>query len=1532
MSRKIFHTLLAALGFSLALPSAVVAQSLIQPPVPFVQKLSPAEKLKALQETKKKYPNVKARTAHARQSSVFQQVFDGSRASLPPTPFSPAKSPALAGANTTIWANGLIGEEVNYWSFSPVSSLTFTALVDKAQTYYVGRSGVSYADGHIRGIYSSMEYLSWGWVPEYLCDLNLETGECTIESLDDWSLIALETAQAADGTVYGEFYTSDFSGVEFGVIDYNSRTRTTFGTSTHYYAAMGITKAGELYGIAADDANLYKIDTTSGAETLIGSTGLTLMDDEGYYYQTGEIDQKDDTFYFYSFDVNENAALYTVDLATASLTKISDTQAEVVGMIIPAPAAEDGAPAAVTDLKADFSTGTLTGTLSFTAPSTTFAGDALSGELTYTVTDDAGQTLATGTATVGAAITVDVTVQAGGAHKLNVATANAIGSSPKASITVWAGLDVPAAVTNLAFTIDDNALATITWNAPTEGLHGGNIGTVVYDVYRLSGADTTVVASDLAATTTTDQLDKESLANYKYLVYAKNSEHKSAGATSDGKIFGSAIQPDWKEDFLTASSLDLFTIIDANDDGMTWNFSEAGSVRSWYSSQNGNDDWLITPSIHLKSDRTYIFSFAMRNWLDSYRNTIEVKWGDAPTAEGMTKTLLEATEPSADGYTTYTYEVQPEAEGDYYIGFHDITPDPDKYFIALDFVSVEANACVTSPDSVANLKLTPADRGGLAATVSFDAPSKAIDGTSLSAIDSIVVSRDGKTIKTFVNPAPGASLSLEDAVAASATYEYAVTPYLDGEYGRTAKVSAYIGMDVPKSPTGISLLDNQTNIIASWEAFTTEGGNGGYVDPSQITVSLYELQKSWYGTSVGDLVATGGRGATSITLDVDPEVNPDGADYQKLLQYFAQSSNEVGTSYYVGTKSLVVGPTLTLPFKESMAEGAVDNGLIWLQDNATRSDAATWQLVTDAAEDGDGGSALWTPYIDYYNDAYTIESGEWASLNMPKVTLKGAANPQLFFSLYAKAREKAKVDVLVQFPSGNEEIVATFDLSKRAKTGWETKTVDLSAYASERYVIVKFRGVSQGDDTYIGIDNINIIDQKQHDLEVTSFSVPTKATAGATAKTVVGLRNLGAQSAKNFDVVLYAQDTPVDTVTVADELRPLAATSVTLDLPVKITASEVMTVRAEIVYDADLNVDNNVTETKKIDIVQPTALTVDDLKAESGDNVSLGWTEPEAVDGELVTETFEDYGNFVTEFGDWTTVDGTGGNINGGFIQGYQYNHQYEAFAYIIFNPSEYAEDFDVLNYYPGFSAYQGYKYAASPYKYSPYTYAFEDADCWLISPALSGNAQTISFYATNMATSDGVSVETFEVLASSTDTETGSFTKLGDTYKANGTTTNDQGANWEEYVAELPEGTKYFAIRQVTEADSTLLFGLDDISYERGAVKDSVVGYNIYRDGQLIATVDGQTTSYTDTEADSDGHTYNVTVIYEDANGNRYESAFSNSVTVATGIEAIERTLDATTYDVYTLDGKAVKLGAQSLSGLKKGIYIINDKKFILR
>ena len=55
---------------------------------------------------------------------------------------------------------------------------------------------------------------------------------------------------------------------------------------------------------------------------LVGSTGVTVRDSDGsYYQQSGEIDQKTNIFYWASIDKDGKSVLYNVDLVTGRANK-----------------------------------------------------------------------------------------------------------------------------------------------------------------------------------------------------------------------------------------------------------------------------------------------------------------------------------------------------------------------------------------------------------------------------------------------------------------------------------------------------------------------------------------------------------------------------------------------------------------------------------------------------------------------------------------------------------------------------------------------------------------------------------------------------------------------------------------------------------------------------------------------------------------------------------------------------------------------------------------------------------------------------------------------------------------------------------------------------------------------------------------------------------------------------------------------------------------------------------------------------------
>lgn len=196
---------------------------------------------------------------------------------------------------------------------------------------------------------------------------------------------------------------------------------------------------------------------------------------------------------------------------------------------------------------------------------------------------------------------------------------------------------------------------------------------------------------------------------------------------------------------------------------------------------------------------------------------------------------------------------------------------------------------------------------------------------------------------------------------------------------------------------------------------------------------------------------------------------------------------------------------------------------------------------------------------------------------------------------------------------------------------------------------------------------------------------------------------------------------------------------------------------------------------------------------------------------QTVTESFEDENMFPAfslggitatqhtgSFGDWKLYDSTGANV--WTASQLDWDNEGEPQAWMPFN------GYTVAQAEPR----TGNKYIESV---TPITQEESNtnggvwaakADSWLISPELSGRAQTISFYERVFKSSWGP--ETFEVLYSTTDNNPSSFTL------AQSFTTNTE--TWALQQVSLPEGAKYFAIRHTSESTHYGMM-IDDVTYE---------------------------------------------------------------------------------------------------------------------
>ena len=390
--------------------------------------------------------------------------------------------------------------------------------------------------------------------------------------------------------------------------------------------------------------------------------------------------------------------------------------------------------------------------------------------------------------------------------------------------------------------------------------------------------------------------------------------------------------------------------------------------------------------------------------------------------------------------------------------------------------------------------------------------------------------------------------------------------------------------------------------------------------------------------------------------------------------------------------------------------------------------------------------------------------------------------------------------------------------------------------------------ISDADMYYLYVDNLSIsagVDLA-HDLKV-YMSEPSQVYAGQTATISAKVTNVGDfDETGGYTVTIKANGTTISTQTVSESLEIGASKMFYAEY----TATEAGTVNltATVTCADDADATNNEATAALSVIAVPAPQNV---AANAIDhNTTVTWDAPN-IAAVQVTEDFEniDEGNFepfdiggitatnhTGTIGGWTVYDPTGATVwpaddidwpNEGVPQ-----------AWIVFNDAMVG----------GASAHSGDQYMESICPNSSSVYA----NSWLISPELSGEAQTITFYE-SVITSNYP--ETYEVLYSTTDNNPESFTNVV-------FSTTSSTASWTLRSVDLPEGAKYFAIRHRSLNQWGLL--IDDITYK--VAGEQPVSYNVYLDNTTtpVANVDANTFSYDFTNLAYGNHTCYISAVYD--------------------------------------------------------------------
>ncbi len=1277
---------------------------------------------------------------------------------------------------------------------------------------------------------------------------------------DNWKLIVNEipvsqgsiatdmTYDAVSDKVYGCFHdANEFWKYNFATLDLETGTTQVIAPAEETYIVVAASNAGKIYAIGTS-GKLYEINKETGEATLIGDTGVA-----SDYLSSGCFDPATDKFYWnvsvesgYSgYDVF--TYLYEVNTSDASLRKVCQPalNEQFTGMFIFPPKAEADAPDIPRNLKVDVEGEALTGVLGFDMPEVSYTGEPLSEELSWKALLN-GEDLATGKAMPGEAVAVPFTITNSAQCVFEVTAGNQAGEGPIAKIEKWVGPDVPKAVENLkASKTGDEGSFRISWTLPEKAEHNTVIDPtrVTYKVVRMPGSIT--VADNCGETTVTDNIPlPENYTVYYYEVtpYMENNGGKTA--VSNAVSLGSIIPP-YKETFDTPFGLDVYTIINVNNDN-TWTHivredtgEPCAHVR--FEMTRKMDDWMITPPVRLEADRYYQFSFKASAAHSVWNEKVEAAWGESPQAAAMTDIIIGPTELEGTAFVTLTAKVRPTVTGDYYFGIHGIS-NANNFNLYVDDVEIIPGASLNAPASpVVEVKADPA--GDLKATVTVTVPDKNIKGEPLNAVSRMEVYRGEELIKTIDAPAPGSAHTFTDDSPAEGMNTYSAVAENGNDRGETGTTEVYVGFDVPGVVQNIRISDTPSGkICIDWDEPVT-GGHGGTIDASSLTYWIIREHDE-------ELVALG-------MAERHFEDTPFTTD-QQIERYFIIAQTDKGLGEGIFTDAIPAGAPYTLPFTESFANCGLTYPT-WLtrRPEGSRGEwGIDYSCSSPAAspQDGDYGMAIFLPSKD----------GEEATMVGGKISLKGCVNPTLeFYYYFSPGNEILRVEAAAD--GGEFNAIHTIDFAGiEGNSGWKKATVALKDFNGAEFIRLAFAVTAATPARNLCIDNITVREALDYDLGIIAVATPSRLSAGDVTPVTATVVNFGDKAAENYNVQFYLNDELQATMPGIRILPGDSRAYTHTFVPAADSPAEAVW-KVSVDYSADQNEFNN--EKSAISFASGSGLPgVTGLTANvnAAGDVALTWNEADPEVTEAVTDSAEEYETFaLTGIGDWLMVDVD------------------RAYTYSFMTADDDLYDYPGVGMPMAFQILDPYKIGMpeeeaegmKPHSGSQMFVAFGAVDTpnddWMISPRLSGESQVISFFARSLNSYYGY--ESFEVYYSTTDTAIESFRKI-DTIDG-----TDVPTEWTEYAAKLPQGAVYFAIRCISDDRFALL--IDDITFIPEGAPTSVLdlkGYNVYRDSRLVNESPVTTASYTDTGCDSDTHVFSVTALYAEG-----ESAGSDKVTV---------------------------------------------------
>lgn len=846
--------------------------------------------------------------------------------------------------------------------------------------------------------------------------------------------------------------------------------------------------------------------------------------------------------------------------------------------------------------------------------------------------------------------------------------------------------------------------------------------------------------------------------------------------------------------FDTTAEFAQFTIINVESGSNTWQHSTGNPYAKIENDLGGviaKDDYLVSPALELKAGKTYRLSF--HTWRGSEKCVEKVAAYLLKSADNITdKTaIIPATEVTNVNYRKreLTGDFNVDADGTYYVAIHACS-DAGMHYLYVDNVEVSRGVDNASPAAVADYVAKPSTVGENNITLTFTAPKTLNDGsTTLEKLKSVNIYRDNAFLAAL-EATPGQKLSFTDVVEKSGDYIYSVTAVDENAKSLDSRALVHIGLAKPEAPTNLVVKETTPGTVElTWDAVTTNI-YGHEVDPSIVTYNVYDQPYWVYLEGVEENKATfeyvaEGEFQKNATFSVKAKIGSSESDEA------AESAN------------IAVGKAFELPYFEPFANTSyVTEQPVYIEEDANIP-SARWRLFTELDAYGilpvtfDRGLLAFIP-------GYT---GTSSKLITGKIFIDEATvNPYFSLFYYTTPGNPNSFSVEVN-GSTVEQVKCDGD-----EAGWQELLVNLAEFKGQD-VRLGVTGYCESTEFAVALDNFLVRNEFDEDLAIVRSRIPNEMKLGADHQCNVKVTNHGVNTSGDYKVTVAAEGTALQQFD-GTPLKRGETADFNFSLKPDVRPGETVLYTVTIDYAADENTDDN---TAEIDVEIPEHF----LPSPAGlafDGDALTWDAfaKEHFPARNITESFEAYDEFeINKAGEWQFIDADN-YPTFGMEDGYQsYPHMYEPMAFIVFNNCDNAfKGLGTITY----DMYNGGQCMASMAINCDNLIQIPNED-WMISPELSGNAQTISLYA--RSSSDGAFLESFVIKYTTGDDplNTAAYKTVGEH--------KDIPGQWKQYTASLPEGAKYFAI--VNVSDNKYWFFVDYVEFEAAGKPEELTGYDVY-------------------------------------------------------------------------------------------------------